>query len=56
MGNACWWWRARSAVSFPASPDPWGGVVMLVVRMVWVLEGMIVPLVVPLARVVGALV
>ena len=49
------WWRARSAVRFPASPDPWGVVVMLVVRMVWVLEWMIVPLAVPLARVVWVL-
>ena len=38
MGDACRGWRARSAVPFPASPDPWGVVVMLVVRVVWVLE------------------
>ena len=25
MGDACRWWRARSAVPFPASPDPLGG-------------------------------
>ena len=25
VGNACGWWRARSAVPFPASPDPLGG-------------------------------
>ena len=36
---------------FPASPDAWGVVVMLVVRVVWVPEWMIVPL----ARVVWAL-
>ena len=56
VGDACGWWRARSVVPFPASPDPWGVVVMLVVRVVWVLEWMIVPLAVPLARVVWALV
>ena len=55
MGDACGWWRARSAALFPASPDPSGVVVMLVVRVVWVPEWMIVPLVVPLARVVWAL-
>ena len=55
MGDACGWWRARSAVPFPASPDPWGVVVMLVVRVVWVSEWMIVPLAVLLARVVWAL-
>ena len=51
VGDACGWWRARSAVPFPASPDAWGVVVMLVVRVVWVPEWMIVP---P-ARVVWAL-
>ena len=55
MGDACGWWRARSAVLFPASPHPWGVVVMLVVRVVSELEWMIVPLAVPLARVVWAL-
>ena len=55
MGDACGWWRARSAVPFPASPDPWGVVVMLVVRVVWVPEWMFVPLAVVLARVVWAL-
>ena len=55
MGDACGRWRARCAVPFPASPDPRGVVVMLVVRVVWVLEWMIVPLAVPLARVVWAL-
>ena len=54
MGDACGWWRARSAVPFPVSPDPW--VVMLVVRVVWVLVRMMVPLVVLLVRVVWALV
>ena len=39
VGDACGWWRARSAVLFPASPDPWGVVVMLVVRLVWVPNG-----------------
>ena len=38
VGDACGWWRACSAVPFPASPDPWGVVVMLVVRVVWVPE------------------
>ena len=52
VGDACGWWRARSAVPFPASPDPWGVVVMLVVRVVWVLVRQIVQLAVPLARVV----
>ena len=52
MGDTCGWWPARSAVPFPASPDL---VVMLMVRVVWVSEWMIVPLVVPLARVVWAL-
>ena len=56
MGDARGWWRARSAVPFPASPDPWGVVVMLAVRVVWELEWMIVPLAVPLVRVVRALV
>ena len=55
MGDACGWWRARSAVPFSESPDPWGVVVMLVVRLVWVPEWMIVPLAVLLARVVWAL-
>ena len=55
VGDACGRWRARSAVLFPASPDPWGVVVMLVVRVVWVPEWMIVPLAVLLARVVWAL-
>ena len=52
VGDACGWWRAHSAVPFPASPVPWGVVVMLVVRVVWVLEWMIVPLAVPLVRAV----
>ena len=56
MGDACEWWRARFAVPFPASPDHWGVVVMLVVRVVWVLVWIFVPLVVPLVRVVWALV
>ena len=55
MGDACGWWRPRSAVPFPASPDPSGVVVMLVVRVVWVPEWMFVPLAVLLARVVWAL-
>ena len=55
MGNACEWWRAHSAVPFPANPDHWGVVVMLVVRVVWVSEWMIMPLAVPLARVVWGL-
>ena len=55
MGGACGWWRARSAVPFPASPDPGGLVVMLVVRVVWVPEWMIVSVAVLLARVVWAL-
>ena len=55
VGDARGWWRACSAVPFPASPDPWGVVVMLAVRVVWVLERMIVPLAVPLLRVVRAL-
>ena len=56
LGDACGWWRACSAVPFPASPDSWGVVVMLVVRVAWVLVRMMVPLVVPLATVVWALV
>ena len=52
VGDACGWWCARSAVPFPGSPDPWGVVVMLVVRVVWVLEWMIKPLAVPLVRAV----
>ena len=52
VGDACGWWRARSAILFPASPDPWRVVVMLVVRVVWVPEWMIVPLAVLWARVV----
>ena len=55
VGDACRSWCARSAIPFPASPDPWGVVVMLVVRVVWVPEWMIVPLAVLLARVVRAL-
>ena len=55
VGDACGWWRACSAVLFPVSPDPWGVVVMLVVRVVWVPEWMIVPLAVLLARVVWVL-
>ena len=55
MGDACGWWRARSVVPYPASPDPWGVVVIFMVRAVWVPEWMIVPLVVLLARVVCAL-
>ena len=52
LGDACGWWCARSAVPFLASPDPWGVVVLFVVRVVWVLERMIVPLPVPLVRAV----
>ena len=26
VGDACGWWRAGSAVLFPVSSDPWGGV------------------------------
>ena len=55
VGDTCGWRRARSAVPFPASPDPWGMVVMLVFRVVLVAEEMIVPLAVLLARVVWAL-
>ena len=46
VGDACGRWRARSAVPFPANPDPWGVVVMLLIRVVWVLVRMIVPLLV----------
>ena len=52
VGDACGWWCARSALPFSVSPDPWGVVVMLVVRVVWVLELVIVPLAVPLERAV----
>ena len=52
VGDACGWWRARSAVRFPVRPHPWGVVVMLVVRVVWVLEWVIVPPAVPLVRAV----
>ena len=55
VGDACGWWRACSAVPFPPSSDPWGVVVMLVVRVVWVPEWMILPLAVLLARVAWAL-
>ena len=55
MGDACGWWRARSAVLFPAGPDPRGVVVMLVVRVVWAPEWMIVSVAALLARVVWAL-
>ena len=55
VSDACRWWCARSAVPFPASSDPSGVVVMLVVRVVWVPKWMIVPLAVLLARVVWAL-
>ena len=24
VGDACGWWRARSAVPFPVTSDPWG--------------------------------
>ena len=37
------------------SPDPWGVVLVLVVRVVWVPEWMFVPLAVLLARVVWVL-
>ena len=50
VGDACGWWRACSAVPFPASPEPSGVVVLLVVRVVWVLDWMIVPLAAPLVR------
>ena len=56
MGNTCGWWRNCSAVPLPASPDPWGVVVILFVRVVWVLEWVILPLTVPLVRAVYALV
>ena len=52
MGDACGWWRARSAVPFHVSPEPWGSVVMLVVRVVRVLEWVMVPQAVPLVRAV----
>ena len=55
VGDACGWWRARSAVLFPASPDPGGLVVMLVLRVVWAPEWMIVSVAALLARVVWAL-
>ena len=55
MGDACGSWRARSAVLFPAGPDPGGVVVMLVVRVVWAREWMIVSVAALLARVVWAL-
>ena len=55
VGDACGWWRARSAVLFPAGPDPGGVVVMLVVRVVWAPEWMIVSVAALLARVVWAL-
>ena len=55
VGEACGWWRACSAFPFPASPDPWGVVVMSLVRVVWVWEWMIVPLAVLLASLVWAL-
>ena len=48
MGDACGQWRARSALPFPVSPDPWGLVVMLVVSVMWVFESVIVPLAMPL--------
>ena len=52
VGDACGWWGARSAVPFPVSPEPWGVVVMLVVKVVWVLEWVMVPLAPPLVRAV----
>ena len=52
VGGACQWGRARSAVPFPVCPEPWGSVVMLVVRVVRVLEWVMVPLAVPLVRAV----
>ena len=55
VGDARGWWRARSAIPFPASPGPGGVVVMLVVRVVWVPEWMIVSVAVLLARVLWAL-
>ena len=56
VGDACGWWRARSAVLFPAALTL--GVVvlvMLVVRVVWAPEWMIVSVAALLARVVSAL-
>ena len=50
VGDACGWWRARSAVPFSVSSEPWGVVVILVVRVVRVLEWVMVPLAVPLVR------
>ena len=55
VGDACGWWRARSAVLFPAGPDLGGVVAMLVVRVVWAPECMIVSVAALLARVVWAL-
>ena len=55
VGDACGWWRARSAVLFPASPDPGGVVVKLVVRVLRAPEWMIVSVAALLARVVWAL-
>ena len=55
VGDACGWWRARSAVPFPAGPDPGGVVVMLVVRVVCVPEWLIVSVAVLLARLVWVL-
>ena len=55
VGDTCGWWRACSAVPFPASPEPSRVVVVMVVRVVWVPGWMIVPLAVLLARVVWAL-
>ena len=54
-GDACGWWRARSAVLFPAGPDLGGVLVMLVVRVVWAPEWMIVSVAALLGRVVWAL-
>ena len=54
VGDACGWWRARSAVLFCLTL----GVVvlvMLVVRVVWAPEWMIVSVAALLARVVWAL-
>ena len=56
MGDACGWWRPSSAVLFPVGPDLGGVVVMLVVRVVWAPEWMIVSVAALLARVVWALV
>ena len=55
VSDACGWWRARSAVLFPASPDPGGVVVKLVVRVLWAPELMIVSVAALLAMVVRAL-